>query len=53
MPRVDRDELLRRYATGERNFAGIQLGEDLDGIDLSGADLKCFSVYPYTPHPTP
>jgi uncharacterized protein YjbI with pentapeptide repeats len=44
MPRIGRDELLRRYAAGERNFAGVKLGGDLDGINLSGADLSGTSL---------
>lgn len=39
MDRVNRDELIRRYAAGERNFAGVKLDIDLSGIDLSGTDL--------------
>jgi uncharacterized protein YjbI with pentapeptide repeats len=45
------EELLRRYAAGERNFAGARLSNsclreadlrncDLRGADLSGADLR-------------
>ena len=33
---MDREELLERYARGERNFAGV----DLHGVDLSGAVLR-------------
>ncbi|WP_341730735.1 pentapeptide repeat-containing protein [Microcoleus sp. EPA2] len=35
------EELLTKYATGERNFAGINLTEaNLSGVNLSGANLK-------------
>jgi Pentapeptide repeats (8 copies) len=53
---MDREELLRRYAAGERDFSGVDLsgvdvsevdldaeepiGVDLTGINLSGAILK-------------
>ncbi|KAF3890232.1 MULTISPECIES: pentapeptide repeat-containing protein [Nostocales] len=43
--RINAEELLRRYATGERDFADIKFsarlldGEDLREINLSGADL--------------
>ena len=40
MVHVNYDELIRRYAAGERNFAGVKLGGDLSGIDLSGADFS-------------
>ncbi|MEH1907293.1 pentapeptide repeat-containing protein [Nostoc sp.] len=40
MDRVNRDELIRRYAAGERNFSGVNLEGDLSGIDLSGADFS-------------
>jgi hypothetical protein len=43
---IDGEELLRRYAAGERNFAGLPLeiddgvpDADLSGIDLSGTNL--------------
>jgi hypothetical protein len=43
---VEAEELLRRYATGERNFSGVVLnrftnlaGVRLPEIDLSGATL--------------
>ncbi|MEH1873476.1 pentapeptide repeat-containing protein [Nostoc sp.] len=42
---INRRKLLKRYADGERDFAGIRIsssgldGEDLREIDLSGADL--------------
>jgi uncharacterized protein YjbI with pentapeptide repeats len=52
--RLETEELLERYASGERNFAGIRLQKklsnswtstnvedaDLTGINLSGADLN-------------
>src|SRR5919199_1218678 len=35
------EELLKKYAAGERNFAGINLTEaNLSGVNLSGANLK-------------
>jgi uncharacterized protein YjbI with pentapeptide repeats len=35
------EELLKQYAAGERNFAGINLTEaNLSGVNLSGANLK-------------
>ena len=35
------EELLKKYAVGERNFAGINLTEaNLSGVNLSGANLK-------------
>ncbi|WP_299415577.1 pentapeptide repeat-containing protein [Acaryochloris sp. IP29b_bin.148] len=35
------EELLERYAAGERDFSGIDLrGADLRGVDLHGADLS-------------
>ena len=38
---MDREELLRRYAAGERDFSGIKSWDShSDGIDLSGADLS-------------
>jgi hypothetical protein len=43
---ISGEELLRRYATGERDFSGIDLRRadlseaDLRGINLSGADLS-------------
>jgi uncharacterized protein YjbI with pentapeptide repeats len=43
---IDGEELLRRYAAGERNFAGLPLllddmaGADLSGSNLSGTDLS-------------
>ncbi|MBR8831711.1 MAG: hypothetical protein N5P05_002697 [Chroococcopsis gigantea SAG 12.99] len=37
---MNREEILRRYATGERNFSGLKFNDPhLDGIDLTGADL--------------
>ena len=34
------EELLKKYAAGERNFAGINLTEaNLSGVNLSGANL--------------
>ncbi|WP_392535147.1 pentapeptide repeat-containing protein [Nostoc sp. C117] len=42
---IDRRKLLKRYAAGERDFAGLRIsssgldGEDLREIDFSGADL--------------
>ena len=42
---LERRKLLKRYAAGERDFAGIIIsssgldGEDLREIDLSGAEL--------------
>ena len=33
--KITAEELLRRYADGERDFAGV----DLHGVDLSGAVL--------------
>ena len=37
---MTRDELLSRYADGERNFTDANLaGANLTGADLSGADL--------------
>ena len=42
---VNTEELLQRYAAGERNFAGISLSyTNLVGVDLSEADLsRCCS----------
>ena len=43
---MDREELLRRYAAGERDFSGVSLRGldfsdcDLSGINLSNADLE-------------
>lgn len=35
------EELLKRYAAGEREFTGIDLSEvDLSGVNLAGADLS-------------
>ncbi|MBW4553946.1 MAG: pentapeptide repeat-containing protein [Aphanocapsa sp. GSE-SYN-MK-11-07L] len=31
------EELLERYAAGERDFSGV----DLNGLDLSGTELRC------------
>jgi uncharacterized protein YjbI with pentapeptide repeats len=40
-PPESAEELLRRYATGARDFAGADLrGADLRGADLHGADLR-------------
>ncbi|WP_460201583.1 pentapeptide repeat-containing protein [Scytonema sp. NUACC21] len=46
------EELLQRYAAGERNFAGIELSStkvfedvDLRGINLSGANLNSVRIY--------
>lgn len=37
---MNRDELLRRYAAGERDFSGADFTKaDLSSIDLSNADL--------------
>ncbi|MEH1790510.1 MAG: pentapeptide repeat-containing protein [Nostoc sp.] len=37
---MNRDELIRRYAAGERNFALVKFSDPgLDGINLSGTDL--------------
>ena len=57
--KITTEELLERYAAGERNFAGVDLGgsyserirpilssADLRGIDLSGANLEC-CIVPY------
>ncbi len=54
---MDAEELLRRYADGERNFVEVDLSRanlsganlygadlrnaNLSGVDLSGADLRC------------
>ncbi|WP_017300536.1 pentapeptide repeat-containing protein [Nodosilinea nodulosa] len=46
MQRLTAKELQRRYRTGERNFANVDIsgeslrGMGLKGIDLSGADLS-------------
>lgn len=38
---MNRDELLSRYANGDRDFRGVNLsGVDLRGVNLSGADLR-------------
>ncbi|MEH2236669.1 pentapeptide repeat-containing protein [Nostoc sp.] len=41
---MDAEELLRRYAAGERNFAGIELRNSVNSTDLfpnlEGADLR-------------
>jgi uncharacterized protein YjbI with pentapeptide repeats len=38
---MNRDELLKRYAAGERDFSGVDLGRaNLYGIDLSSANLS-------------
>jgi uncharacterized protein YjbI with pentapeptide repeats len=41
---MDIEDLLQRYANGERNFVGVNLSyrysRDLNGIDLSGINLK-------------
>ena len=54
---MDKEELLERYAAGERNFAGVELGgsfnkaitvslstTNLQGINLSGANLERVSL---------
>ena len=40
MSSISREELVRRYAAGERNFSGYKLDGDLSGLDLSGIDLS-------------
>ncbi|PNW56788.1 UNVERIFIED_CONTAM: hypothetical protein BEN50_07785 [Euhalothece sp. KZN 001] len=46
--RVNREELLRRYATGEHDFTGIYLRDSRErlmrGIDLSGINLECSEI---------
>jgi len=48
--RITAEELLSRYAAGERNFAGIRIRRsrrtrvDLSGIDLSGIDLSAIAI---------
>ncbi|MBN3923760.1 pentapeptide repeat-containing protein, partial [Nostoc sp. NMS4] len=38
---MNRDELLKRYAAGERDFSGVDLSRaNLYGIDLSSANLS-------------
>jgi uncharacterized protein YjbI with pentapeptide repeats len=38
--KLSTEELLKRYAAGERNFCGVDLsGQLLRGVDLSGANL--------------
>lgn len=47
---LERRKLLKRYAAGERDFAGIRIsssgleGEDLREINLSGADLTAVNL---------
>ena len=43
-PPIDRDDLLRRYQSGERCFAGAELDSitlDLRDSNLEGADFSC------------
>jgi hypothetical protein len=55
-PKMTADELLRRYAAGERDFRRVSLrgeilswadlsGADLSGADLSGANLNWANLY--------
>lgn len=37
---MDAEELLRRYAAGERNFAGVDLFSGSGRLNLKGADLR-------------
>ena len=38
---MDAEELLQRYASGQREFTEVDLdGEDLIGVDLSGINLS-------------
>lgn len=48
MDNITAEVLLERYATGERNFAGVSISHqevfqdvDLTGISLAGSDLNC------------
>ncbi|MEH2448859.1 MAG: pentapeptide repeat-containing protein [Nostoc sp.] len=57
---MNAEELLRRYAAGERNFAGVDLssvdlreaeltrinlvGANLRGVNLTGANLNCSAL---------
>jgi uncharacterized protein YjbI with pentapeptide repeats len=47
---IERRKLLKRYAAGERDFAGLRIsssylsGEDLREINLSGADLTAIDL---------
>jgi uncharacterized protein YjbI with pentapeptide repeats len=38
--RIEVEELLSRYAAGERDFSGARIEGDLSGADLSGADFN-------------
>lgn len=45
-PPESREELLRRYASGERNFPGAELSDaDLAGVTLDGAKFGRFSWF--------
>lgn len=45
-PPVSRDELMARYAIGERNFPETELSDaDLSGIKLDGANFESFSWF--------
>lgn len=40
MPSIQREELIQRYAAGERDFSGSELLGELYNVDLSGANLN-------------
>ena len=45
-PPENREELLRRYANGERNFPETELSDaDLSGVTLDGANFEKFSWF--------
>jgi len=45
-PPETREELLRRYASGERSFPGTELSDaDLTGVVLDGADFERWSWF--------
>lgn len=45
-PPETREELLRRYASGERSFPDIELSDaDLSGVNLDGASFEKWSWF--------